>query len=163
MIYRGDYWQCGFVIPKGGSTRSAGRGLEAFRDEIAEIAPVPEATGSASSSDWDERQAPDRHRRPPAPLAPPRPALHRRRGPRDVADRRRRHQPRDPGRRRHGQPPGPPPARTGDVTIDDLAQGRSADGALPTRVTQRLQVLVQNRVIGRVLGTPQRSSHSPGP
>lgn len=39
MIYRGEYWQCGFVIPKGAGDEVHGRGLEAFRGEIVEVAP----------------------------------------------------------------------------------------------------------------------------
>ena len=39
MLYRGDYWQCGFVIPKGGFDMIRQRGLEAFREDIATIAP----------------------------------------------------------------------------------------------------------------------------
>lgn len=39
MIYRGDYWQCGYVIPKGGYEELKDRGIEAFRTEIVAIAP----------------------------------------------------------------------------------------------------------------------------
>ena len=39
MIYRGDYWQCGYVIHKNGYEEIRRRGLEAFRAEILEIAP----------------------------------------------------------------------------------------------------------------------------
>jgi 2-polyprenyl-6-methoxyphenol hydroxylase-like FAD-dependent oxidoreductase len=39
MIYRGDYWQCAFVIPKGGYDQIRQRGMDAFRAEILEIAP----------------------------------------------------------------------------------------------------------------------------
>jgi 2-polyprenyl-6-methoxyphenol hydroxylase-like FAD-dependent oxidoreductase len=31
MLYRGDYWQCAFVVPKGGFWRIRQQGLEAFR------------------------------------------------------------------------------------------------------------------------------------
>ena len=34
MLDRGDYWQCAFVIPKGGIDEVHARGLEAFRAEI---------------------------------------------------------------------------------------------------------------------------------
>jgi 2-polyprenyl-6-methoxyphenol hydroxylase-like FAD-dependent oxidoreductase len=40
MIYRGDYWQCGFVIPKGAHAEVQARGIEAFRADIATVAPV---------------------------------------------------------------------------------------------------------------------------
>jgi 2-polyprenyl-6-methoxyphenol hydroxylase-like FAD-dependent oxidoreductase len=39
MLNRGDYWQCGFVIPKGGAVRWRERGLDAFRQEIAAMVP----------------------------------------------------------------------------------------------------------------------------
>src|SRR6185369_6399821 len=38
-INRGAYWQCGFVIPKGSFEQLRERGLQAFRDSIARIAP----------------------------------------------------------------------------------------------------------------------------
>jgi 2-polyprenyl-6-methoxyphenol hydroxylase-like FAD-dependent oxidoreductase len=40
MIDRGDYWQCAFVIPKGGIDEVKRRGLDAFRAEVAKVAPV---------------------------------------------------------------------------------------------------------------------------
>src|SRR5262245_23143500 len=40
MICRGEYWQCAFIIPKGGYEDVKSRGIEAFRGEIARIAPV---------------------------------------------------------------------------------------------------------------------------
>ncbi len=39
MIYRGEYWQCAYVIPKGGYDEVRARGLEAFRARILEISP----------------------------------------------------------------------------------------------------------------------------
>jgi len=39
LLDRGDYWQCGFVIPKGTLDRYHERGLQSFRDEIIAIAP----------------------------------------------------------------------------------------------------------------------------
>ncbi len=39
MFDRGDYWQCAFVIPKGGFDDIKRRGIEAFRAEIAAIVP----------------------------------------------------------------------------------------------------------------------------
>jgi 2-polyprenyl-6-methoxyphenol hydroxylase-like FAD-dependent oxidoreductase len=38
-IDRGDYWQCAFVIPKGTLEQIKARGLDAFRDDIAALAP----------------------------------------------------------------------------------------------------------------------------
>ncbi len=39
MLDRDDYWQCGYVIPKGTFADIRQRGIEAFREAIAEIAP----------------------------------------------------------------------------------------------------------------------------
>jgi 2-polyprenyl-6-methoxyphenol hydroxylase-like FAD-dependent oxidoreductase len=39
MLDRGDYWQCAFVIPKGGFEALQRRGLEAFREAIVELNP----------------------------------------------------------------------------------------------------------------------------
>jgi 2-polyprenyl-6-methoxyphenol hydroxylase-like FAD-dependent oxidoreductase len=38
-INRGDYWQCGFVIPKGQFEEIRKRGLESFREQVAQLAP----------------------------------------------------------------------------------------------------------------------------
>ena len=53
MLDRGDYWQCGLVIQKGGLEEIRGRGLEALRSDIVELNPflrdrVPELR------DWDD-------------------------------------------------------------------------------------------------------------
>ena len=39
MLNRGDYWQCAFVIPKGGYAALRERGLDQFRDDISAIVP----------------------------------------------------------------------------------------------------------------------------
>ena len=39
MIFREEYWQCAYVIPKGGYDEIKSRGLEAFRAKILESAP----------------------------------------------------------------------------------------------------------------------------
>jgi 2-polyprenyl-6-methoxyphenol hydroxylase-like FAD-dependent oxidoreductase len=39
MIYRGEHWQCGYVIPKGSIERLHARGMEAFRADVAKLAP----------------------------------------------------------------------------------------------------------------------------
>jgi 2-polyprenyl-6-methoxyphenol hydroxylase-like FAD-dependent oxidoreductase len=39
MLDRNDYWQCAFVIPKGGIDEVRARGLEAFRADIVQLAP----------------------------------------------------------------------------------------------------------------------------
>jgi 2-polyprenyl-6-methoxyphenol hydroxylase-like FAD-dependent oxidoreductase len=40
MIDRGDYWQCGYVIPKGSLDRIREQGLPAFRQELESLAPL---------------------------------------------------------------------------------------------------------------------------
>jgi 2-polyprenyl-6-methoxyphenol hydroxylase-like FAD-dependent oxidoreductase len=52
-IDRGDYWQCGYVIPKGGYEALRARGLEAFRGRLATLAPAL-AEEVAALADWDE-------------------------------------------------------------------------------------------------------------
>jgi 2-polyprenyl-6-methoxyphenol hydroxylase-like FAD-dependent oxidoreductase len=39
MLDRESYWQCGFVIPKGGMDEFRQRGIEEFREDIARLAP----------------------------------------------------------------------------------------------------------------------------
>jgi 2-polyprenyl-6-methoxyphenol hydroxylase-like FAD-dependent oxidoreductase len=39
MLNRGDYWQCGFVIAKGTYSQLQAKGLSAFRDSVAHLAP----------------------------------------------------------------------------------------------------------------------------
>ncbi len=39
MLNRGDYWQCAFVIPKGGDAKVRADGLEAFRASVAKLVP----------------------------------------------------------------------------------------------------------------------------
>jgi 2-polyprenyl-6-methoxyphenol hydroxylase-like FAD-dependent oxidoreductase len=53
MLNRDDYWQCAFVIAKGGFDEIRRRGLPAFRDEIARLVPyLRERT--AELSDWSD-------------------------------------------------------------------------------------------------------------
>jgi 2-polyprenyl-6-methoxyphenol hydroxylase-like FAD-dependent oxidoreductase len=40
MIHRGSYWQCAYLIPKGGIEAVQARGLDAFRAELARVAPL---------------------------------------------------------------------------------------------------------------------------
>jgi 2-polyprenyl-6-methoxyphenol hydroxylase-like FAD-dependent oxidoreductase len=39
MIDRGDYWQCGWLIPKGGADAMRGKGLDAFQADLADALP----------------------------------------------------------------------------------------------------------------------------
>lgn len=53
MINRGDYFQCGLVIPKGGLDEMCRRGLPALRNDLATLAPF--LTDRLDEiSDWDD-------------------------------------------------------------------------------------------------------------
>ena len=49
----GDYWQCAYVIPKGGFAALQARGLQALRDDIAAIAPFTRDR-LGELRDWDD-------------------------------------------------------------------------------------------------------------
>ena len=52
MLNRGEYWQCGFVIPKGSRDLLQARGLPAFRESVAQLAPfVVDRVGELQ--DWE--------------------------------------------------------------------------------------------------------------
>jgi 2-polyprenyl-6-methoxyphenol hydroxylase-like FAD-dependent oxidoreductase len=53
MFERGDYWQCGFVIPKGGIDEIKQKGLPAFQVRLAEFAPVL-VTRVGELDSWDK-------------------------------------------------------------------------------------------------------------
>ena len=50
MLNRGDYWQCAFVIPKGGDAKVRAAGLEAFRASVAPLLPLDGARASGIKS-----------------------------------------------------------------------------------------------------------------
>ena len=52
MLNRGDYWQCGFVIPKGSLERLRAEGLPAFRASVAQLAPFA-ADRVMELMEWD--------------------------------------------------------------------------------------------------------------
>jgi 2-polyprenyl-6-methoxyphenol hydroxylase-like FAD-dependent oxidoreductase len=53
LLYRGDYWQCAFVIHKGGFEEIRQRGLDFLRREIAEITPFL-SDRVHELRDWDD-------------------------------------------------------------------------------------------------------------
>ena len=53
MIDRGDYWQCGYVIRKGGIEEVRAAGLPAFHENIARIAPFLRGR-LAELDDWEK-------------------------------------------------------------------------------------------------------------
>ena len=53
MLDRGEYWQCGYVIPKGTFDEIREGGLQAFRERVARLAPpVRERVGELRT--WDD-------------------------------------------------------------------------------------------------------------
>ena len=53
MLDRGDYWQCAYVIPKGGIDRVQAEGLDAFRKRVLEMSPFfSDRIGELKS--WDD-------------------------------------------------------------------------------------------------------------
>jgi 2-polyprenyl-6-methoxyphenol hydroxylase-like FAD-dependent oxidoreductase len=50
---RGDYWQCGLVIPKGGAEKIRQRGVEALRGAVTEVAPFL-SDRICEMRDWNE-------------------------------------------------------------------------------------------------------------
>jgi 2-polyprenyl-6-methoxyphenol hydroxylase-like FAD-dependent oxidoreductase len=148
MLDRGDYWQCAYVIAKGGIDALRQRGLDAFRADITAIAPFM-GDRAKELKDWNDIKlltvVVDRLRQwwRPGLLC--------------IGD------------SAHAMSPiggvginlaiqdavatanllSSPLAR-GEVTPADLARVQRRR-MFPTRVTQYLQILVQDRVISRVL------------
>jgi 2-polyprenyl-6-methoxyphenol hydroxylase-like FAD-dependent oxidoreductase len=53
MLDRGDYWQCAYVIPKGGIERVKAEGLETFRKRVVDMSPfLGDRVGELMS--WDD-------------------------------------------------------------------------------------------------------------
>ena len=149
MINRGEHWQCGYVIAKGSLDEIRRSGLEAFRREVGALAPfAADRVGELRS--WEDVKLltvrVDRARRWYRP------------GLLCIGD------------AAHAMSPLggvginlaiqdavaaanrlAAPLRGGSVTVDHLRAVQERR-AFPTRVTQRIQLLVQDRVITRVLG-----------
>jgi len=53
MLDRGDYWQCAYVIPKGGIERVQAEGLDVFRQRVVKMSPfLADRAGELKS--WDD-------------------------------------------------------------------------------------------------------------
>jgi 2-polyprenyl-6-methoxyphenol hydroxylase-like FAD-dependent oxidoreductase len=148
MLNRSDYWQCGFVIPKGSRDQLQGRGLPAFRDAVAQLAPFM-ADRVGELQDWESIKLltvqVDRLRR------------WYRLGLLCIGD------------AAHAMSPAggvginlaiqdavatanllAAPLRAGRPTVQDLQRVQQRR-EWPTSMTQRVQLMIQNRVIKRVL------------
>jgi 2-polyprenyl-6-methoxyphenol hydroxylase-like FAD-dependent oxidoreductase len=148
MLDRDDYWQCAFVIPKGAIDEVHARGLDAFRADIVRLAPYLLDRVHELAS-WDDIKL--------LTVAVNRLDTWYRPGLLFIGD------------AAHAMSPVGgvginlaiqdavaaanilvPRLRQGTATLDDLrAVQRRRE--LPTRLTQGVQVLIQNRVISNVL------------
>jgi 2-polyprenyl-6-methoxyphenol hydroxylase-like FAD-dependent oxidoreductase len=155
MLNREDYWQCAFVIPKGGFDEIRARGLPALREEIAELAPYLHDRVDALK-DWSGVKL--------LSVAVDRLRVWHRPGLLCIGD------------AAHAMSPLggvginlavqdavaaanilSPQLLRGVVSKRDL-EGVQRRREFPTRATQRLQVILQNRVIGRVLKSTAKMS-----
>ena len=148
MLNRGDYWQCGFVIRKGSIEEVRARGIEAFRAEVAKSAPFA-ANRVDELRDWDTIKL--------LTVAVDRMPRWYRGGLLFIGD------------AAHAMSPiggvGVNLAIQDAVAAANLIAGPLREGRLqtadleavqrrrefPTRVTQRLQIAVQNRIVTRAL------------
>jgi 2-polyprenyl-6-methoxyphenol hydroxylase-like FAD-dependent oxidoreductase len=152
MINREDYWQCGFIIPKGGMDEIRKRGIEQFREEIAALQPFLRDRVS-ELRDWNDVSL--------LTVKVDRLQQWSRPGLLCIGD------------AAHAMSPvggvGINLAIQDAVAAANVLAAKLAAGGLreqdlhavqrrrefPTRATQRLQILMQNRVIRRVLASAQ--------
>ena len=152
MLNRGEHWQCGFVIPKGSLEQLQARGLQAFSGGVAQLAPfVADRVGELQN--WDNiKLLTVRVNRLPQWYRPGLLCI---------------------GDAAHAMSPVggvginlaiqdaiaaanllATPLREGRLTTKDLRRVQRRR-EWPTRLTQRFQLLVQNRLIRRVLGSTE--------
>jgi 2-polyprenyl-6-methoxyphenol hydroxylase-like FAD-dependent oxidoreductase len=160
MIPRGDYFQCGYVVKKGGAEELQAKGLEAFRRSIEDAAPALRGRCDVLKS-WDDVKlltvAVDRLKTWCAP------------GVLCIGD------------AAHAMSPIggvginlaiqdavaaanilAPALRRGAVPVERLRAVQQRR-ILPTRVIQGMQLIIQNRVIGRILGSATNPATLPLP
>ncbi len=148
LIERGEHWQCGLVIPKGGFEAIRARGLAAFRATVAALVPLPPDRVEEIAA-WDDVKL--------LTVRVDRLARWWRPGLLCIGD------------AAHAMSPVggvginlaiqdavaaanllAAPLRDGRISDDDLASVQRRR-MLPTRLTQAAQVLVQNRVLSPLL------------
>ena len=153
LLERGDYWQCAFVIPKGGFAEIQQRGLDAFRHDLATLAPfVSDRVNEIT--DWKQVSL--------LSVAVDRLRTWFRPGLLCIGD------------SAHAMSPIggvginlaiqdaiatanilATPLREGRVGVDALREVQTRR-EFPTRMMQGLQIFIQNRFISRVLGSNER-------
>ncbi len=155
MIDRDDYWQCAYVIPKGSFEEIRAKGLPAFRDSIVQLAPFL-GDRVEELRDWSEIKL--------LTVIVDRLVRWYRPGLLCIGD------------AAHAMSPIggvginlaiqdavaaanilAAPLRRGNLRTKDLEKVQRRR-ELPTRITQGLQVFVQNKIIKRVLGSTKRPS-----
>ena len=153
MLDRGDYWQCAYVISKGGIERVKSEGLEAFRKRVVEMSPFLADRVSELQS-WDDVKllsvTVDRLRRwwrpglicigDAAHAMSPIGGVGINMAVQDAVAAANRLA---------------APLRGGKITDDDL-QVIQKRRTQPVRFTQWLQLAIQKRIISRVLASQQR-------
>jgi len=157
---RGDYWQCAYVIAKGQYDTVRTRGLDAFRGDVADMAPILKA-GISDVKTWDDVKlltvAINRLKRWTRP------------GLLCIGD------------AAHAMSPVggvgvnlavQDAVATANLLADKLGQGRPTEDeldavrrrrAFPVRVTQAMQVVVQDRLISLALKPGDRPLKAPFP
>ena len=150
MLDRGDYWQCAYVIPKGAAEEIKAKGIDAFRAAIVEIAPDMRGRVQELKS-WDDVKL--------LTVKVDRLRCWHRPGLLCIGD------------AAHAMSPVggiginlaiqdavaaanrlAAPLRTGSLGENDLAAVQRRR-IFPTRATQRLQILIQDNILTRVLAS----------
>ncbi len=150
MIDRGDYWQCAYVIPKGAADALRSKGIEAFRAAVVNVAP-PLVDRVQELKSWDDVKL--------LTVKVDRLQTWHRPGLLCIGD------------AAHAMSPVGgvginlavqdavaaanrlvAPLRSGSVADADLAAVQQRR-TFPTRATQRMQVLIQNKILSRVLAS----------
>jgi 2-polyprenyl-6-methoxyphenol hydroxylase-like FAD-dependent oxidoreductase len=158
MLNRNDYWQCAFVIPKGTADEVRHAGLDRFRTSVGEISPMLRDRLHEIDS-WDKVKL--------LTVEVDRLRQWYRSGLICIGD------------AAHAMSPIggvginlavqdavaaanilAEPLRRGTVTMDTLKQIQQRR-EFPTRVTQRLQILMQNNLIGPALASKGAQLHAP--
>ena len=152
LLNRGDYWQCAFVIAKGSLDALRRAGLDAFKENVARLAPAFSDRLDALKS-WDDIKL--------LTVALDRLERWYRTGVLCIGD------------AAHAMSPIGgvginlavqdavaaanilwQPLKAGTLQDDDLRKAQERR-MFPTRVTQALQLFIQNKLIGRALGSAQ--------